>query len=237
MEVIKIFLIFAPDKLRKTMFRFKRFAIEQDFCAMKVGMDGVMLGAWAQGGKRILDIGTGTGLVALMMAQRYLESLVTAIDIDEGAVRQATKNVENSYFRHQIIIRKEAVQVHEGCYDAIVCNPPFFSDSLPAPNAQRNIARHTETLTYAELMEAAHRLLDRDGELSVVVPFDYKKRMEEEAVFVGFFPHRILGLRTSPNKPAKRYFLSFVKHPVERQHTIITLGDETYKELTKDFYL
>ena len=95
------------------MFRFKRFAIDQDLCAMKVGMDGVMLGAWAQGGKRILDIGTGTGLIALMMAQRNLDSLVTAIDIDEGAVRQATKNVENSYFRHQIEVRHEAVQQHE----------------------------------------------------------------------------------------------------------------------------
>ena len=189
------------------MFRFKRFTIDQDLCAMKVGMDGVMLGAWAQGGKRILDIGTGTGLIALMMAQRNLDSLVTAIDIDEGAVRQATKNVENSYFRHQIEVRHEAVQQHEGCYDAIVCNPPFFSDSLPAPDAQRNIARHTDTLSYAELMQAAYRLLD------------------------------ILGLRTVAQKPAKRYFLSFVKHPVERQSMIITLGDEEYNALTKDFYL
>lgn len=219
------------------MFRFKRFAIYQDLCAMKVGMDGVMLGAWAQGGKRILDIGTGTGLIALMMAQRNLDSLVTAIDIDEGAVRQATKNVENSYFCHQIEVRHEAVQQHEGCYDAIVCNPPFFSDSLPAPDAQRNIARHTDTLSYAELMQAAYRLLDEDGVLSVVVPFDYKKRMEDEATFVGFFPQRILGLRTVAQKPAKRYFLSFVKHPVERQSMIITLGDEEYNALTKDFYL
>lgn len=219
------------------MFKFKRFAIEQDLCAMKVGMDGVMLGAWAKGGKRILDIGTGTGLIALMMAQRHLDSLVTAIDIDEGAVRQAQKNVENSFFRHQITVVHEAVQQHEGRYDAIVCNPPFFIDSLPAPDVQRNMARHTDTLSYAELMQNAYRLLDDDGELSVVVPFDYKKRMEDEATFVGFFPHCILGLRTVEHKPAKRYFLSFVKHPTEREHAIITLGGEEYAALTKDFYL
>ena len=219
------------------MFRLKRFVIEQDLCAMKVGMDGVMLGAWAQGGRRILDIGTGTGLIALMMAQRNLDSLVTAIDIDEGAVRQAKKNVENSYFRHQIIVKHEAVQQHQGCYDAIVCNPPYFSDSLKAPDAQRNMARHTDTLSYAELMQAAYRLLDDEGEFSVVVPFDYKQRMEDEATFVGFFQHRVLGLRTVAGKPAKRYFLSFQKHPVERLHTIITLGDDEYKALTKDFYL
>lgn len=219
------------------MFRFKRFAVEQDLCAMKVGMDGVLLGAWAQGGKRILDIGTGTGLIALMMAQRNLDSLLTAIDIDEGACCQAIKNVENSPFRHQIIVQHESVQEHDGLYDAIVSNPPYFVDSLGAPDAQRHTARHTDTLSYAELMQAAYRLLTDDGELSVIVPFDYKKRMEDEAVFVGFFPHRVLGLRTVEKKPAKRYCLSFVKHPVEREHHIITLGDEEYKELTGPFYL
>ncbi len=219
------------------MFRFKRFVVEQDLCAMKVGMDGVLLGAWAQGGKRILDIGTGTGLIALMMAQRHLESLITAIDIDEGAVKQAKKNVENSYFRHQIIVRQEAVQEHLGMYDSIVSNPPYFIDALNAPDQQRNMARHTDTLSYAELMQAAYRLLSDDGEFSVIVPFDYKKRMEDEATFVGFFPHHVLGVRTVERKPAKRYLLSFVKHPIASDHAIITIGDEEYKSLTKDFYL
>ena len=94
------------------MFRFKRFTVRQDLCAMKVGMDGVMLGSWAQGGKRILDVGTGTGLIALMMAQRYPEADVVAIDIDEGAVEQAKVNVVNSSFSARITIRKEAVQQH-----------------------------------------------------------------------------------------------------------------------------
>ena len=219
------------------MFRFRQFVVEQDLCAMKVGMDGVLLGAWAQGGKRILDMGTGTGLIALMMAQRYPESLVTAIDIDEGAIQQAMMNVENSHFRHQIIVKQEAVQEHQGQYDSIVSNPPYFIDSLSAPNQQRNTARHTDTLSYSELMQSAYRLLTDDGEFSVIVPFDYKQRMEDEATFVGFFPHHVLGIRTVERKPAKRYLLSFMKHPIERDDAIITVGDDAYKALTKDFYL
>ena len=204
---------------------------------MKVGTDGVLLGAWATGGLKILDVGTGTGVVALMVAQRYPKAQITALDIDEGAVRQAKENVENSSFRNRIIVLHEAVQAHQGKYDAIVSNPPFFMDSLPAPNKQRNIARHSDTLSYADLMQASYRLLKDNGELSVVVPFDYKKRMEDEATFVGFFPHKILGVRTVEKRPAKRYLLSFVKHPIEVEHHIITIGDEEYRELTKDFYL
>ena len=219
------------------MFQFKRFVVEQDLCAMKVGMDGVLLGAWAPGGKRILDVGTGTGLIALMMAQRYQESVVTAIDIDEGAVRQATVNVERSPFSYQIIIKQETVQEHEGVYDSIVSNPPYFIDSLNAPDQQRNIARHTDTLSYAELMQAAYRLLADDGEFSVIVPFDYKRRMEDEATFVGFFPHQVIGVRTVERKSPKRYLLSFVKHPIVCDHSIITIDDEEYKTLTGDFYL
>ncbi len=219
------------------MFKFKRFAVRQDLCAMKVGMDGVMLGVWSLGGKRILDIGTGTGLVALMMAQRYPEAAIVGLDIDEGAVEQAKVNVSNSSFASQIVITREAVQQHQGFYDAIVCNPPYFSDSLKAPDQQRSIARHTDTLSYAELMQAAYRMLADKGEFSVIVPFDYKQQMEDEATFIGFFQHRILGIRTVENKPAKRYLLSFVKHPVEKEFHIITIGDEEYKTLTRDFYL
>ncbi|MBR4920539.1 MAG: methyltransferase [Prevotella sp.] len=219
------------------MFKFKQFTIQQDLCAMKVGTDGVLLGAWATGGLKILDVGTGTGVVALMVAQRYPKAQITALDIDEGAVRQAKENVENSSLRNRIIVLHEAVQAHQGKYDAIVSNPPFFMDSLPSPNEQRNIARHSDTLSYADLMQASYRLLKDDGELSVVVPFDYKKRMEDEATFVGFFPHKILGVRTVEKRPAKRYLLSFIKHPIEVEHHIITIGDKEYREMTKDFYL
>ena len=183
------------------MFQFKQFTIRQDLCAMKVGTDGVLLGAWAHGGDSILDVGTGTGLIALMMAQRFSKAQVTAIDIDEGAFRQAIENVKNADFQDRVVVLHEQVQNHEGQYDAVVSNPPFFIDSLNAPDAQRNTARHAETLTYAELMEAAWRLLKDNGELSVVVPFDYRQRMEDEATFRGFFPSRVCAVKTVERKP------------------------------------
>jgi len=204
---------------------------------MKVGTDGVLLGAWAKGGQRILDAGTGTGVIALMMAQRYPEALVTAIDIDEGAVRQAQQNVAQSPFSGRVEVLRETMQEHDGEYDAIISNPPFFIDSLAAPDEQRNMARHTQTLTYAELMQAAYRLLSDDGELSVVVPFDYRQRMEDEAIFVGFFPSRVCAVKTTEKKPAKRYLLAFRKHPCPCEKEELTIGSEAYRQLTQDFYL
>ncbi len=219
------------------MFQFKQFTIYQDLCAMKVGTDGVLLGAWANGGKRILDAGTGTGIIALMMAQRYPNAVVTAIDIDEGAVKQAQQNVAQSPFAQQITVLHNTLQEHQGEYDAIISNPPFFIDSLAAPDEQRNVARHTQTLTYTELMQAAWRLLSDEGELSVVVPFDYRKRMEDEAIFVGFFPSKVCAVKTTERKPAKRYLLSFKKHPCRCEQEQLTIGSERYQELTKEFYL
>ena len=221
----------------KQMFRFKQFTIEQESCAMKVGTDGVLLGAWAKGGSRILDAGTGTGVIALMMAQRYSKAQVMAIDIDNGAVRQALKNVAQSPFLAQVTVLQETLQEHQGKYDAIVSNPPFFIDSLAAPDEQRNMARHTATLTYAELMQAAYRLLNDDGELSVVVPFDYRQRMEDEAIFVGFFPCRMCAVKTTERKPVKRYLLAFRKHPCPCEKEQLTIGSGAYRQLTQDFYL
>lgn len=219
------------------MFQFKQFTISQELCAMKVGTDGVLLGAWANGGKRVLDAGTGTGIIALMMAQRYPNAVVTAIDIDEGAVKQAQQNVAQSPFAQQITVLHNTLQEHQGEYDAIISNPPFFIDSLAAPDEQRNVARHTQTLTYTELMQAAWRLLSDEGELSVVVPFDYRKRMEDEAIFVGFFPSKVCAVKTTERKPAKRYLLSFKKHPCRCEQEQLTIGSERYQELTKEFYL
>ena len=219
------------------MFRFKQFTIEQQLCAMKVGTDGVLLGAWANGGSRVLDVGTGTGVIALMMAQRYPDGQVTALDIDEGAVRQAEFNVAHSPFAVRVTVLQERVQKHEGQYDAVLSNPPFFIDSLAAPDAQRHMARHADTLSYAELMQAAWRLLREDGEMSVVVPFDYRRRMEDEATFVGFFPSRVCAVKTVERKPARRFLLAFRKHPCECVYETMTIGDEAYRRLTGDFYL
>ena len=214
---------------------------------MKVGTDGVLLGAWARGGGRMLDAGTGTGVIALMLAQRYPDADVTAIDIDEGTVLQAKANVSMSPFAERIHVLQESLQQHQpvceslqqhqGLYDAIVSNPPFFIDSLQAPDAQRNVARHADTLSYADLMQASWRLLKDDGELSVVVPFDYRRRMEDEAVFCGFFPSRVCAVKTTEHKPARRFLLAFRKHPCPCIHEEMTIGDKVYTLLTQDFYL
>lgn len=223
------------------MFRFKQFTIEQNECAMKVGTDGVLLGAWANGGSRVLDVGTGTGVIALMMAQRNPDARVLAIDIDEGAVRQAIANVQASPFAHQISVEQMMVQdmgaTHAGCFDVVVSNPPFFINSLQAPDHQRNVARHTETLTYADLMKAAKLLLSDEGELSVIVPFDYRRRMDDEAVFQGLFPSRVCAVKTTPQKPVRRYLLAYRKQPCRCEQTGLVIGSAQYTVLTRDFYL
>ena len=240
-EFKKKSIIFAA-KIVLRMFRFKHFTIEQELCAMKVGTDGVLLGAWANGGSRVLDVGTGTGLIALMMAQRYPQSLLTAVDLDEGAVHQAQINVEHAACNritiiHESVQRLSCLPEHQGRYDAVVCNPPFFMDSLGAPDEQRRLARHADMLTYGELMDAAWQLLNDKGELSVVVPFDYRQRMEDEATFRGFFAARVCAVKTTISKPARRFLLAFKKHPCERVHDTMTIGDEKYQKLTEDFYL
>ena len=223
------------------MFRFKQFTVEQDRCAMKVGTDVVLLGAWARGGPRALDIGTGTGIIALMLAQRYPDAHILGIDIDGDAISQAADNVKASPFASRISVELMKVQDmgerYAGCFEAVVSNPPFFIDSLQAPDHQRNMARHAETLTYGDLMKAAKMLLDDDGELSVIVPFDYRRRMDDETVFQGLFPSRVCAVKTSAKKPVRRYLLAYRKHPCVCEQTVLVIGDEAYQQLTRDFYL
>ena len=221
------------------MFQFKQFTIRQDLCAMKVGTDGVLLGAWASGGRRILDVGTGTGVIALMMAQRFPDAQVTAIDIDEGAVCQAHANVASSPFASRVEVLHSSLQdfPHTSSFSSLVSNPPFFVDSLKAPDHQRSVARHTDTLSYAQLMQSASRLLSDDGELSVIIPFDYRRRMEDEALFAGFFPSRLCAVRTKEGKSPRRYLLAFRKHPCPLQREELTIGSDAYRQLTRDFYI
>jgi tRNA1Val (adenine37-N6)-methyltransferase len=222
------------------MFRFKQFSIHQDRCAMKVGTDGVLLGAWAQGGQRILDIGTGTGLIALMMAQRYPEAEVTGIDIDQEAVQQAQENIVQSPFKDRVEAVHSSLQDYTSLassFDSIVSNPPFFVDSLPAPDRQRTIARHTNTLTYRDLMQSAYQLLSDEGELSLIIPFDYRRRLDDEAIIMGFFPCRVCAVRTTDSKPPRRYLLAYRKHPCPCQQESLTIGSDSYRILTQPFYL
>lgn len=230
-------------------FQFKQFIVRQQHCAMKVGTDGTLLGSWASapaGACRILDVGTGTGLIALMMAQRFPEAQVTGIDIDTDAVGQASENALESPFKERIMIREGDVTRMEDTdgFDAIVCNPPFFDRSLTCPDQQRTEARHTVSLTYRQLMESAFRLLKDDGRLSVIIPADCRSRLESEAHLVGFFISRICSIQTTPKKIPKRYMIEFRKQPVKEIDTecgIIELSPQErspwYQQLINEFYI
>jgi len=216
---------------------------------MKVGTDGTLLGAWAEMERndgKVLDIGTGTGLIALMMAQRYPEAKVTAIDIDEMAVSQAVENVQGSSFADRIEVFQADVNTFEPTemFDSIVCNPPFFNNALICPDNQRTQARHTLSLSYQQLMAAAWRLLRDEGVFSLIIPNDFFQQLESEAHLAGFFLTRVFGVRTIEGKPIKRYLIELRKHPyIELIKKDVMIEDEPnvrsiwYRELTKDFYI
>lgn len=242
-------------------FKFRQFTVRQERCAMKVGTDGTLLGAWADlpgnigitdaagvvRKARILDIGTGTGLIAMMMAQRFPEARVTAIDIDPQAVAQARENVMESPFSERIEVLEGDInrfQDSDG-FDAIVCNPPYFVDSLKCPdNEQRTMARHTVNLTYAGLMQAVSGLLRPEGIFSLVIPTDSRSQLEAEARIAGFFLTRICMVKTTPKKHPKRQLIEIRKYPINEliiSEGIIeiepNLRSDWYKELTADFYI
>ena len=219
---------------------------------MKVGTDGTLLGAWAlmpgEASGRVLDIGTGTGLIALMMAQRYPEAEVTAIDIDAGAVSQAQENVAASPFARRVTVKEMALQQMgessrvaaqpSSRYDALVCNPPFFVNSLACPDARRTAARHASSLPLTDLTAAASVLLSNGGELSVILPADLHSSMDAAAALSGLFAHRVCSFFTSVRKPAKRVLLAYGRQPADTfEQTQLVLGDDDYRQLVAPFYL
>jgi tRNA1Val (adenine37-N6)-methyltransferase len=235
------------ESMANDYFQFRQFIIRQSLCAMKVGTDGTLLGAWAHGGNRILDIGTGTGLIALMMAQRFPQAAVTGVDIDEMACRQAQENVCESPFSNIGIVMGDITHysslISHHSFDAIVSNPPFFNHSLECPDERRTQARHTSTLTYRQLMTVAAQLISDEGELSVVIPAEYREQLETEAFLNGFLLRRRCAVRTTPKKSPRRYLLAFGKHPADLEEAEGVIEERPgvrsvwYQELTKDFYL
>ena len=230
-------------------FQFKQFTVHQKHCAMKVGTDGTLLGAWAQvpsASARILDIGTGTGLIALMMAQRFPKASVLGIDIDPDAVMQAKENVAASPFASRINILNENVLDFSNIegFDAIVSNPPYFVDALTCPDHQRTMARHTLGLTYEGLMKSAFRLLKPEGVFSLVIPSENRTLLETEAYIAGFFFSRVCLIRTTPRKQPKRQLIELIKHPISKIHIEDGIIEESpnvrstwYQTLTQDFYI
>ncbi|HEY9544134.1 tRNA1(Val) (adenine(37)-N6)-methyltransferase [Prevotella sp.] len=230
----------------KDSFSFKQFVVRHDRCGQKVGTDGVLLGAWANGGKRILDIGTGSGLIALMMAQRFLQAAVTGIEIDEEACKQACENVRESKFYHRISLFHSPLQSFsfDEKFDSIVSNPPFFVDSLKAAEVQRTNARHTDSLSFRDLIVCSERLMGEDSTLSLIVPTDAVEPIVAQAALVGLRLSRRCDVKTVERKAPKRSLLELtnrrnVVYSFEVQLLNASDGSrsEWYHRLTKDFYL
>lgn len=227
-------------------FSFKRFTVYHDKCAMKVGTDGVLLGTWTNvnTSQRILDIGTGSGLVALMLAQRC-EASITAIDIDSEAVEQAQININASNWKNRMeVIHTDLCKYSpQNLFDTIVSNPPYFIDSLKCDDIQRNTARHNDTLTSEQLFENVSQMLCPEGEFSLILPFEQSESAISIAEKYGLHPTRHTRVITRPGLPPKRSLLAFKKRPEEYipQDLVIELERHVYSEeyiaLTKEFYL
>lgn len=230
-------------------FKFKQFTIIQNLAAMKVGTDGVLLGAWANctESKKILDIGTGTGLIALMLAQRC-NAIIDAIDIEENACSEAKSNVTASPWQNRINVFHTSVQDFakqaDLKYDLIVSNPPFFDNSLKAGYNERSTARHTDSLSTSELFFSVKNLLNSNGKFAVVIPTDKMQQYYSNANNNKLQCNKLLCIKPTPTKQAKRLLLefSFNQSELEENELIVEKYgrhkySEEYKELTKDFYL
>ena len=227
-------------------FAFKQFTVYHDRCAMKVGTDAVLLGAWADvsQAQRVLDIGTGTGIIALMLAQRS-EAEITAVDLDESAFIQAKENVHQSPWDERIEVIHQDIRHFfvDKPFDCIISNPPYFVDNLKSPDRQRSLARHTDTLSYRDLLRSVDRLLSDNGKFSVILPSDALDIFWSTAMEFRLYPCRQMQILTKPLSPVKRIMLELRREPVEYMMERLVLKDESgtfseaYRELTREFYL
>lgn len=249
--------------MSESIFRFKQFSLSNSRAAQKVGTDGVLLGACTTTSpilpRRILDIGTGTGIVALMLAQRCADAMkngleITGIDIDSDAADEAAWNFAASPWAasmkaEHISLCDFADRLNFGGedipdslrFDLIVCNPPYFDCSLCAPDPQRSIARHTDSLSYREVVTFAGDALTDEGRLSLILPKTEEKSLIRFAASFGLFPQRIINIHTTASKPPKRVIAEFSRHKGKassEEVTILCNGaySPKYKELTKDFH-
>ncbi|MEC4051004.1 methyltransferase [Flavobacterium sp. SUN046] len=232
------------------MFQFKQFTIQQDRCAMKIGTDGVLLGAWCPVGHRpfsILDVGAGTGVIALMLAQRSSAEQIDAIEIEEEAYEQCVDNFENSPWGDRLFCfhagLDEFMDEPEDEYDLIVSNPPFYTEDYKTEDNARDLARFADALPFEDLTEAASLLLSENGVLAVIIPF------KEEEAFVALaqewelYPFKITRVKGTPSSEIKRSLLAFSRTQKELSQDELIIETtrhqytDEYTALTKDFYL
>ncbi len=233
------------------MFTFKQFSVHQDHCAMKVGTDGVLLGAWCPIVNKpfsVLDIGTGTGLIALMLAQRCNAQQIDAIEIDELAYEQAVDNFENSPWSDRLFCfhagLDEFVEEPEEEYDIIVSNPPFYSEDFKSQNEQRDVARFQDALPFEELIEAADILLSENGIFAVIIPFKEEEKFIKLCSDVELYPVKKTRVKGTHNTPIVRTLLAFKRYELSTltiDELVIEINRHEYTDdyiaLTKDFYL
>ncbi|MDE6782220.1 MAG: methyltransferase [Paramuribaculum sp.] len=229
-------------------FDFKQFSVYQDACAMKVGTDGVLLGAWADlsDAERIWDVGTGTGLIALMLAQRSASAQIAAVEIESAACAQARGNVAVSPWSDRIDVVEGDIRSLADTLshpDLIVSNPPFFTNALRPVDNARSTARHDSTLPVRDLMQIASQVLTPNGSIAIIIPADRSQDAVVEATLAGLSPWRITAVRTTPAKAPKRMLMQFGRRGRdilrEDHHIQKAPGcySEWYSRLTHDFYL
>jgi len=231
-------------------FTFKQFSVNQDRCAMKIGTDGVLLGAWTpliNNPYNVLDIGAGTGILSLMLAQRSNAEQIDAIEIDEDAYEQCVENFEASPWGDKLFCfhagLDEFVDEPEDEYDLIISNPPFYTDDYKSDNSSRDLARFEDALPFEELIEAAALLLSDNGIFSVIIPYKEEERFVSMCKELDLFPLKITRVKGTPTSEIKRSLLAFCR--MEQTPLIDELVIEIsrhnytseYIELTKEFYL
>ena len=243
-----------------TKFSFKNFDVHQDKCAMKIGTDGVLLGAWCPIDNNpfsVLDIGAGTGILSLMLAQRSnaehtslhgeLAQQIDAIEIDENAFEQCVENFESSPWSDRLFCfhagLDEFVEEPEDEYDIIISNPPFYTEDYKTESEQRDLARFADAMPFEDLVEAANLLLSENGIFAVIIPFKEEKNFIALAKGWDLFPFKITRVKGTPNTEVKRSLLAFsrIRKKTEIDELIIETARHQYTDeyiaLTKDFYL
>lgn len=233
-------------------FRFKEFTVHQDQCAMKVGTDGVLLGAWTRLNfqpNTILDIGAGTGLIALMMAQRSAATTIDAVELDTQAYIQCVENFENSPWNDRLFCYhadfKFFAEETEDPYDLILSNPPFFDhqSSGQHPTSAREKARFNSTLPFETLLKGVAAILNPEGIFAFIIPTDKQNPVIALAQHYGLFPSRITQVSGKAGKPPKRTLIEmgFNKRTIKTDTLVIEISRHQYTPeyiaLTRDFYL
>tara|TARA_B100001094_G_scaffold329320_1_gene391780 strand:+ start:640 stop:1362 length:723 start_codon:yes stop_codon:yes gene_type:complete len=228
-------------------FQFKKFSITQNNAAMKIGTDGILLGAWTKTSnyKNGLDIGTGTGVISLMLCQRIIEIQMDSIENSTGALKDAAINIKNSCWKNRINLINENFQnfIPKKKYDLIISNPPFFSKSLRPENSERLKARHQEDLNFEDILKFSQKYLETNGSLNLILPYNQKDKVYHLSRKYGLFIIRNCLVSPKPDKKPHRILMEFSFNKIEIQNEYLTIEEngrhqysEDYKKLTREFY-